>query len=275
MEYLDFLEIQKCQKEILGFFISFCEQNSIDYSIWAGSFIGAVRHKDIIPWDDDIDLAMTRENYNKLIKILKNSNFKISENIEAIGFELENSDWPFIKIINKSIVVDEIADCDKYLWIDVFPLDYVPNISFFRKLYDLRVFIYRRIFFLKREQIRKINYKSKNIFNSVLKKLARIILSFFSYRYIVLKYINLCSKYKNKIYLCNNIWGVGSREMFPKDLSEKFSKYKFGNLEVNGYENYDFILTKRYGDYMAPPSINKRLTHGFKAYRKEDEGSEK
>ena len=97
---LSIKEVQYVQKEMLKEIIKFFKENNLNYYIWAGSLLGAVRHKGFIPWDDDIDLAMLRPDYDKLITYLKNHNKKIKDNLEAISLELDNSDYPFLKIIN-------------------------------------------------------------------------------------------------------------------------------------------------------------------------------
>ena len=62
-------EIQMCQLEILKSVAKVCEENNIEYTLACGSLIGAIRHKGFIPWDDDIDISMTIENYKKFCKI--------------------------------------------------------------------------------------------------------------------------------------------------------------------------------------------------------------
>lgn len=269
MKKLNLREIQMAQKKILRKFIDYCKKNNIEYYIWAGSFLGAVRHKGFIPWDDDLDLAMTRHNYNKLINILKENDNIISDNITAIGFELNNSDWPFLKIIDNNIRVHEIAECDEFIWIDIFPLDGVPNHFFKRKIYDKKINLWRKVYTLKREQIRNINYKSRNFLNFVAKKIIMKFLVYINYNKIIKKYIKICSKYsyKKTAYLCNNIWGVGVKEKFPIEMTNKTQEYFFDTLIVNGIKDYDKWLTIRYGNYMELPPEDKRETHGFEAWR--------
>ena len=123
-KYLNIKEIQEEELNILKETIKFLDHNNIKYYIFYGTLLGAVRHQGFIPWDDDIDIAIPRPEYEKLIKILKEKNNKINNlNIESIGYEVGVSDWPFIKIVNKDIKLEDELNCDKNLWIDVFPLD--------------------------------------------------------------------------------------------------------------------------------------------------------
>ena len=103
-KYLDIKEIQKEELNILKETIKFLNKNNIKYYIFYGTLLGAVRHQGFIPWDNDIDIAIPRPEYEKLINILKEKNNKINNmNIESIGYEVGVSDWPFIKIVNKDI----------------------------------------------------------------------------------------------------------------------------------------------------------------------------
>ena len=70
-------KIQKCELEILKAISKFCEKNNIKYSLIGGTMIGAVRHQGFIPWDDDIDLAMIRQEYEKFIICVKKQNYFI------------------------------------------------------------------------------------------------------------------------------------------------------------------------------------------------------
>ena len=101
MQELSNKEIKKELLNILYILDIFLTNHNLKYSITSGTLLGAVRHKGFIPWDDDIDISMLRPDYNKLIHILKNIN-KIDESLSGIGFELGNSNIPFLKIINKN-----------------------------------------------------------------------------------------------------------------------------------------------------------------------------
>ena len=159
-------EIQYEEKEMLKKVVDFFNEQDMTYYLWAGTFLGAVRHKGFIPWDDDIDLAMTRPEYNKFLAYLKKNNNKISDNLEVIGLELGNSDFPILKVINKNVKVDEIEQCDEYLWIDIFPLDATPQDN--KKFYK-RVAFLNKIFILKRQQRLHQNLMATSKFKRFIK----------------------------------------------------------------------------------------------------------
>ena len=67
-------ELQKIELEILKYIDKVCKENSLTYFLAYGTLIGAIRHKGFIPWDDDVDIQMPRDDYNKLCEILKKEN---------------------------------------------------------------------------------------------------------------------------------------------------------------------------------------------------------
>jgi len=263
-EYLSIKEIQLELKKMLEELVDFFNSESLNYFIWAGTFLGAVRHKGFIPWDDDIDLAMTRPEYDRLLEYLKKNNNKISENLEAIGFEIGNSDFPFIKIINKKLRVVENEKCDEYLWIDIFPLDGTPknNNKFWKKINR-----YKTIFSLKRNEKNKVMMPYSNRVKRIVKIVFVKMLKVWRYDKFLNFYYKKCTKYKyNECeYVHNNVWS-SSKEIYHKtELMNK--EYLFEGIKVNGMKDYDKILSRGYGDYMKLPPKDKRVTHEIKVWK--------
>ena len=111
MKYLTLEEIHKEETEILKKFISFCDENNLTYYICGGTLLGAIRHKGFIPWDDDIDVMMPRSEFEKMEKILNKK--KIADNLSFISYDNGNMHYPFGKIINTNIKIDESCIKDK------------------------------------------------------------------------------------------------------------------------------------------------------------------
>lgn len=265
-KYLSITEVQQEEKKMLKEIDEIFKKNNIIYFLWYGSLLGAVRHNGFIPWDDDVDLAMTRPEFNKLIKYLKKNNNKISENLFAEGYELgNNNDFPIIKIYNKNIKVDDFVEkVDKYLWIDIFPLDGSPQNNKF--YYKLCCFLYK-ILFLKREQKNKVQLIASNKIKRFVKNLALYILKIWNYDSYFKFYYNFCTMYKyNKCDRVNvNLMGDCINTFAKSDLEVKSMDYD--GLKVNGLKNYDKVLTSLYGNYMELPPENKRVAHGIKAWK--------
>jgi len=267
-KFLSLKEIQYEEKEMLRELIDFFNKQNLVYYIWAGTYLGAVRHKGFIPWDDDIDLAMTRPEFDKFVKYLKKNNNKISENLDVIGYELGNSDFPILKVINKKIRVDETGEKnDKYFFIDIFPLDATPENN--RKFYKRCNFLFR-IFILKREQKNKYDLIAANKFKKILKTIFMTFLRIWKYDSYLKFYYKYCTKYKYDDYdfVHNNVMTNCSAVYNKKNLISM--NFKFEDLVVNGIKDYDKFLSMGYGkDYMKLPPKDKRITHSFKAWKED------
>lgn len=115
--------------EILDYVVSVCEKHNLQYCLVYGSALGAYRHKGFIPWDDDMDMAMPRDDYEKFLSIMKHQvNDKFSIQTEETE---DNYFLPFAKVRkNGTIFIESIAE-EKYknngIYIDVFPLDLVES----------------------------------------------------------------------------------------------------------------------------------------------------
>ncbi len=126
MQYLSLQEIQSAELNLLAEFDTFCKINDLRYSLYAGTCLGAVRHKGFIPWDDDVDVCMPRPDYERLLSLSGTMprHMSILTN--------RNSDWPqgYAKVQDMRVRVQEYelqGVLDECLWIDVFPFDTVPN----------------------------------------------------------------------------------------------------------------------------------------------------
>ena len=263
METLNLKEIQQEELNILEKAIKFLDKNNIKYYIAYGTLLGAVRHQGFIPWDDDIDLMMFREDYDKLVKILKDDN-KISNNLEAIAFELDNSDWPFIKIVNKDIIVETEENCDKNLWIDIFPLDKSFDKKSINKIYKkiIKCLYGIKRYFITKNKIAIPYFKIKKIINLIIKPI--------KYETIIKKYIKICknNKAKQNTYVSDNIWNDFNKNYNKVWFKDK--KIKFESLEVNAIDGYDDFLKEEYGNYMELPPEDQRVSHNIKAYRRKN-----
>ena len=265
-KYLTLEEIQYEEKEMLKTIDAFFKKQHLTYFLWSGTLLGAVRHKGFIPWDDDIDLAMTRPEYNKLVDYLKENDNMISDSLFAEGYELgNNNDFPIIKIYNKNIKVDDEEEkVDKYLWIDIFPLDGTPekNNHYYKKCR----FLYK-ILLLKREQKNNVPYIAANKVKKIIKIIIMYILKIWSYDSYFNFYYKFCTKYDyDKCDKVNYNLMVDCINTYDKKDLISYT-LDFCDLKVNGIKDYDKILTLTYGDYMKLPPEDKRINHKIKAWK--------
>jgi len=137
-------ELQKCELDILKKVVKICNDNNLEYYLMGGTFLGAVRHKGFIPWDDDIDISLRRSDYEKLLVILKKElsvdyfidYYKYNKDSLIVATRIENVRF---KIKDHSVNNEIIRNA----WIDIFPLDGMPNNRLIREFYKFRLLYLR------------------------------------------------------------------------------------------------------------------------------------
>ena len=254
-------------------FINICEIHNLRYYCIGGTLLGAIRHQGMIPWDDDIDVLMPREDYDKFL----NLDFREIQGVEIITMQNNpNYYLPFSKFCDSSSTILEYANIPAILgsFIDIFPLDgassdttvLAKDLLQFRRLAN-KLFVESKVFgenmkaFFKRLfnfQLRTawneltLSYskesKRKHIIHSLEKVMRR-------YDY------NRCTKVGNY----GGMWGI--KEFWDKSNFDSYILQNFESLQVRIPIGYDAILTKMYGNYMQLPPVEKRVSHHNVAYK--------
>lgn len=259
-------ELKQIEINLLKSLDNFCRVNGIKYFIHGGTLLGAVRHKGFIPWDDDIDISMPREDYDKFISI---SN-KIDCNFEFRCFEKSKSYiYAFGKAYDKDTVLIENGRSGNHLgvYIDIFPLDMLPdNLQKAKKYVKKCHFLTWFQMIATEEQFKKAKTKKTTFVKKVIRPFVRL----FGYRYWVNRLIKKSKKYYGiESKYISNIVSPNYINVYEKSWFEETVRLPFENIEVNAPVGYKELLTTMYGDYMQLPPEEKRVTHhDFIVYRK-------
>ncbi len=130
-ETLSLREVQMAELDILVMFDEYCKKNDLQYVLYYGTLLGAVRHHGFIPWDDDIDIAMPRPDYERMIKLYYDEKIHFSDRyFLKTGERDEDFAFAFAKVFCRDYEIAEESklyhnDSD-FLWIDIFPIDGFP-----------------------------------------------------------------------------------------------------------------------------------------------------
>lgn len=253
-------ELQQKLLSILKWYHNFCQDYHLTYYIIGGTLLGAVRNKQFIPWDDDIDVAMPRNDYEKFIS-LTNKSTSIY-NVESCYHDSADCFVPFTKIYDTTTT--RIASGDipirKGIFVDVFPLDGISNLSFIRKIHFFAIHTLKAL----QSNCRCLCKKKRSLAATLAIFLARKYFSSvcLSNNYsLFLNYICKYYKFNETNYAGSLVGGAyGLKEIVPVRYYGTPKLYTFEDVLVYGPEHGDLLLTAVYGDYMTLPPLEERVS---------------
>lgn len=258
-------ELKIYQMNILDTVAEFCEKNNIKYWIDSGTLLGAIRHGGYIPWDDDIDIGMLREDYDRFLSEFNET----SEEFKVYSIE-NNQDfpYPFAKVLDLST---ELYEPNKELGqklnvnIDIFVYDLAPDDGQkLKKMYDKRDLL-RRLHDIRNP----VCPLSKNPVKKVVMAILRVLIKVFPKNFFMKKMAQ-----NSKKYAAQNFENVGnftafSRISCSKHVFDECIDVKFEGRTYKMPAGYDEWLKAFYGDYMQLPPEEKRVSHHqFEAFAK-------
>ncbi|WP_302306828.1 LicD family protein [Megamonas funiformis] len=258
-------EIQKEELKILLEFDDFCKKNKLNYYLSGGTLLGAIRHKGFIPWDDDIDVCMPRPDYMRFLEIFPES-YKDKYFLRCP--EKNNFPLPFIKLMNKDIKIKSLSiskDMESNLWIDILPIDGLPeDINEVKKIYKKR-YIYGTLLLLKFSKVG--NFKLKRRIQRYIGKLIARLCSDKFFRNKINKLVDI-KNYDQYRYVGAVTWGMyGIGERMLKSELKKTVYVDFEGHKFPTFSCWKSYLTGIYGDYMKLPPEDERKTHSVEAYK--------
>ena len=272
-EEVSIVEMQKISMEVVKIIADICEQHNLRYFLIYGTLIGAIRHKDFIPWDDDLDIMMPRPDYDKLLAYL----------YEHIG------EYPHLRVFNHDVckeypyMITRVSD-DRYeivmdnekpygmgVFIDIYPYDGLGNTQEEALKYGM-----------KGDRLSSLCYQATRdhfAIENTKSPLRKII------KYPVYLLSKLCGKdrfqdkleslarvknYDDSEYVGCVVWlSGGMRDIFPRKWFDESILSDFGEYKFRIPKEYDKILRHIYGDYMQLPPESERVGHHFyKTFKK-------
>ncbi len=247
-------------------FASFAAEYDIKYFALGGTLLGAIRHKGFIPWDDDMDIGIPREDYEKFLDLWeeKHPNFELHTfmNDSKHYRYFARIEDPAVKILRNDSTVEEISSA----WIDVFPLDGSPNNRIIRDIHKEYI-LYRRAMYRLSCFSLGFNHDKKNrpfvekFFIKIGKTLP--VEKILNTKKELVKLDKALKRfpYSKSNYLVNAMGAYKFREMFNKQYYGIGKVYQFEDTFIWGPDDYDTICKQLYGDYMTPPKETERNHH--------------
>lgn len=254
MKEQSFKDLQFKILEIMKFIDKVCRENDIVYHICGGTALGAERHKGFIPWDDDIDIFMTTENYEKFRKVFYNidqDKFYLQE------WKLVDNYVQQVKLrYNGTTLIESVYKRNKEMhqgiFLDIFILHKCPENKFIQK----KLYYYSH--FIIGVSLTKRDWHPKTKFQKIALVLCRILgrKPILNHMFkLIYKYDELTDNYKYSFFIDRAPF---PRALFDRELFDEYKEYQFEDSVLYGPTNMPKYLTQIYGDYMTLPPVEQR-----------------
>lgn len=268
----DFRRLQLLELEMLVEFDRVCRKHNISYCMVCGTLLGAVRHKGFIPWDDDADIAMLREDYEKFKKISKEMNQDIC------FFQDHDTDpeyrWGYGKLRHTNTELIRVGQrhlkCKTGVYVDIMPLDDIPNSIPGQMLNDFYCFILRKILWA---EVGKYDESEKLLVRKLYSLISHIPAEFVfkrikkmadksrnsSKKIVRVLMLPSGAKERTELHYSDKKSDIKYRYGLPKKVYTKTRDFEFEGHMFKGLKYYDKYLQSRYGNYMELPPKEKRV----------------
>ena len=267
MRELSLQETKEIEFAVLKELDSFCKANHIRYFVSHGTLLGAIRYKGFIPWDDDIDVLIPREDYNRLVSLYKdNDHYKLYAYEKDPGFL-----FTYAKLCDVTTRKEEPGHktgVSLGLDVDLFPLDaWADDLETARKESK---YIQKNLFRLGLTKLKKPD--SVNPMKRFVKGLMMTYCKLFGSEHYLRNVMRESVKHQQNSaprYLGNKAWNVyREKDIIPAEAFSDAVEIEFEGERFPTMAGYDTFLSSLYGDYLPEPPKEKQKTHHlFKAYK--------
>ena len=258
MEQALLRRVQLTQLEILKEVARVCRENEIHWFLCCGTLLGAVRHQGFIPWDDDLDIGMLRQDYEKFCRLAPEKmdpRFCVQS-----WYTEENYPLPFGKVRMKDTLYVEAKSQifrENGFYIDVFPFDYAPETEQAQAAHAVKLNDLFRLKLMKsgyRPWLEKdgINWKKRIGYLLYQWKAGK-----YTQQELARQYDALAASHTEGPVLCRQR-GLRKLECYPAVWFENLGTCLFEGEEFPVPRDYDAVLTAQFGDYMIPPPEGTR-----------------
>lgn len=263
-------KLHKAELMMFKDFIELCEKNRIEYFAISGTAIGAVRHQGFIPWDDDIDIALLRPDYERFVKAMKKDR-AFCEKYELWGPDQSHKYYN----LQPTLMVKDTVFVNEYAWaagyrpgilMDLFIYDNLPEDEkeakkIIKKCRWLKIlYITRNVNFFKLLKGKPPVQKIKNVICGFIRIGLQLLPG--SERFLYNRFMYYATMYRGKTDKYTCLFDPGSHIMdIKKSKSYPTIKKKFEDTEIRLVRNYDEQLRQHMGDYMEIPPVEKRTNH--------------
>lgn len=253
-------KIQQLEVEVLGEVERICKKHKIKYVLGYGTLLGAIRHQGFIPWDDDIDICLLREDYDRFKEICK------TELSSKYFYQCQETDPEYFHLFDKIRVNDTIFKEDLLahhnihhgVYIDIFPFDYIPDSKLKRILQFIKFHYYRTGLMTK-----YISIEERRGIKLSIAKILRVFYRGYSLELLYSKANKEAQKYnkEDQTYIYNFCSAVNENALLNADCLKDVIYTKFENCYFLIPRSYEDVLKVKYGNYMELPPEKDRIPH--------------